>query len=158
MISSAAVDRFLECRHLAVIGASDNQNNFGRTVYEALRDHGHQVVAITNAGATVAGDKAYASLDEVPWPIDGAVVMVNRDAALSVIGTCAQHGVKQIWLFKGLGGPGASSEAAVALCAQLGLEVIDGACPLMFLEPAGVVHRLHRRVRQVRGQLIGAQP
>jgi predicted CoA-binding protein len=157
MVDLGAVERFLGCRHLAVIGASDNQNNFGRTVYTALRDHGHQVVPINRTGGTVAGDKAYASLTQVPWPVQGVVVMVDRQAALGAINDAAAAGATHVWLFKGLGGPGTSSPEAVEACERLGLDVVDGACPLMFLEPAGLVHRIHRHIRQARGQLTGAR-
>lgn len=157
MADLTSIEAFLNLRHLAVIGASDNQNNFGHTVYKALRDHGHQVVAINRSGGTVAGDKAYTSLAAVPWPVEGAVIMLNRQAAMSAINDAAAAGVTHIWLFKGLGAPGASSPEAVKACARLGLTVVDGACPLMFLEPSGLVHRIHRRVRQARGQLTGTE-
>jgi predicted CoA-binding protein len=148
-----AIERFLACRHLAVVGASDAKDNFGRTVFTALRDHGHQVVPINRAGGTVDGSPAFTAIGQVPWQIDGVVVMVDRQSAMGVISEAAAAGVQHVWLFKGLGAPGASSAEALASCAHYGMDVVDGACPLMFLEPVGIVHRIHRRIRQARGQL-----
>jgi predicted CoA-binding protein len=151
MVAREMVERFLDAPHLAVVGASDNQNNFGRTVYQALRDHGHQVVAINPEGRDVAGDRAYADLGSVPWPVESVLVMTSADAAPEVVRGCARHGVQHVWLFKGLAGSGAASPEAIALCGELGMDVVDGACPLMFLEPVGFAHRLHRKVRELRG-------
>ncbi len=80
----------------------------------------------------------------MPDPLDGVVVMVNADAAKRVVEECAARGVRRVWLHRGLGAPGASSEEAVALCREHGIEVVDGACPLMFLEPVRHIHRAHR--------------
>ena len=66
------------------------------------------------------------------------------------------QGVESVWLFKGIGGSGAVTDEAMALCAENGLTVVAGACPLMFLEPVGWFHRLHRGVRRLNGSLATA--
>lgn len=35
-----------------------------------------------------------------------------------------------------------------------GYDVVAGACPLMFLEPVGWFHRVHRAVRRANGALV----
>ena len=59
-----------------------------------------------------------------------------------------------MWLFKGIGGPGALSDEVVRLCEDNGIDVVAGACPLMFLEPVGWFHRLHRSARRHNGSLV----
>ena len=148
----AATD-FLRSGRLAIVGASDARDNFGRTVYEALRDQGIEVVAVHPAGGTVAGDPCHASLLDVPGQLDGAIVMVAAPASVDVVRQVAERGIPRVWLFKGAGGTGASSPEAEALAAELGLEVVPGACPLMFVEHPAFVHRFHRAVRRARGHL-----
>lgn len=140
---------------VAVIGASDSDGNFGRTVYRALLDHGIAAVAVHPDATSVAGDMCYSSVTAVPDPIDCAIVMVPAAQAAQVVRACVDHGIARIWLFKGAG-RGSVSDEAVRLCDAEGVEVITGACPLMFLQPVGGVHRLHRIVRRMAGSLTGA--
>ena len=44
-------------------------------------------------------------------------------------------------------------QAYIAACRERGIEAIHGECILMFAEPAGFVHRLHRWLRGVTGKL-----
>jgi uncharacterized protein len=153
MIDPTVAQEFLAQRRLAVVGASDDPQSFGRTVYCALRDHGHEVVAVNRMCETVAGDPCFADLASVPGDIDGVVVMVHRDRAVDVVRAAAERGVTRVWLFKGLGGPGAVSDDALESCAIHGIDVVAGACPMMFLEPVGWFHRLHRTARRMNGSL-----
>jgi predicted CoA-binding protein len=148
----AATD-FLRSGRLAIVGASDARDSFGRTVYEQLRTQGIDVVAVHPAGGTVAGDPSHARLLDVPGHVDGAIVMVAAPGSVDVVRQVAERGIPRVWLFKGAGGTGASSPEAVALAMELGLDVVPGACPLMFVEHPAFVHRLHRAVRRARGHL-----
>jgi hypothetical protein len=79
--------------------------------------------------------------------------MVNRVAAVDVVRDCIAHGIRRVWLFKGIGSAGAVSDEAVRLCQDSYTTVIAGACPLMFLDPVGLPHRVHRGVRRLKGAL-----
>jgi predicted CoA-binding protein len=153
MIEMETVERFLAGHRVAVVGASDDQKNFGKTVVQALHDHGYDVVVVHPHAQRVAGCPVYADLASVPGDLDGVVVMVNGAAAPAVVDACAARGINRVWLFKGLGAAGAASDDAVARCRAHGIDVVDGACPLMFLEPVGWFHRAHRGVRRARGAI-----
>ena len=112
-----------------------------------------EVLAVNPNATTVSGDPAVADLASVPGELDGVIVMVNTEAAVDVVRECAKLGVPRVWLFKGIGGAGAVSDEAIELCRQHGINVIEGACPLMFLEPVGWFHRLHRSARRINGSL-----
>ena len=148
------VDEFLAGHRIAVVGASDDPKNFARTVYIELAAHGYEPVAVHPTAEQVAGSPAYADLASVPDELDGAIVMVPADSAEEVVRECLDRGIEHIWLFRGLGGPGAVSEAAIRACEDAGADVVPGACPLMFLEPVGFAHRLHRAARRHRGGLV----
>jgi acyl-CoA synthetase (NDP forming) len=156
MIEPTMATEFLAAGRIAVIGASDTRGNFGNTVYRALRDHAIEVVAVNPRAGQVAGDTCYPDVSAVPGTIDCAIVMVPNSRAADVVAGCLDHGVPRIWLFKGLGSQGAVSEAAIELCAQRGVPVVAGACPLMFLEPVGWPHRLHRFCRRLNNSLAAA--
>ena len=148
MIDQRMVDEFLEHQRWAVIGASDDERNFGRTIYTELRDHGYHPVAVHPTATTVAGDPCYPDITTVPSQLDGAIVMVGAADAVSVVEACLERGVPRIWLFKGVGSKGAVSDEAIAACEEAGVPVVAGACPLMFLEPVAWFHRVHRSVRR----------
>lgn len=147
------VQTFLTGRRLAIVGASDSPQNFGRTIYRELRDHGYDVVAVHPTAGAVEGDPCFPDLRSVPGPIDGVVVMVPKDRSADVVRDAVDLGVGNVWLFKGAGGASAVSDEAVALCDEHGISVVAGACPLMFLEPVGAIHRFHRGLRRMTGAL-----
>jgi len=148
MIDSAQARAFLAEGRIAVVGASDAPKNFGRTVVAALKDSGIDVVAVHPHATVVAGAPCYPSLALVPGVLDGVIAMVSREAVREVILACGDRGVRNVWLFKGAG-PGAVSEEALQLCLDLGMSVVAGACPLMFLEPVRGVHKLHRSLHRL---------
>lgn len=76
---------FLAQHRFAVVGASDEADNFGRTVYGELRDHGDEVVAVHPSAETVMGDPVLRRLADVPGPLDGVIVMVPRAAAVDLV-------------------------------------------------------------------------
>ena len=162
-VCSAAALQFLEAGRLAVVGASPDKSNFGRTILRELLDHGCDAVAVNPAAAaagvtSVEGVGCYAAIEDVPGPVAGAIVMVGADRSPDVVRACADAGVPRVWLFRGIGSPGAMSDDALRLADERHLEVVAGACPLMFLEPAGLVHRIHRAARRLTGAVDRCTP
>jgi hypothetical protein len=153
MIDPADVYDFLTGTRIAVVGASDSPKSFARTIYRELRRHGYDPVAVNPNATRVDGDVCYPDLRSVPGELDGVLVMIDRDRTEPVIDACIERGVPRVWLFKGIGGPGAAGERAVELCRDHGIRVIPGACPLMFLEPVGGLHRFHRTIRRLNRSL-----
>lgn len=148
MIDPTQASKFLEEGRVAVIGASDERSNFGRTVCEALLAHGTEVVAVHPSATSSAGAPCYPTISAAPQPVDTAIVMVPASASAGVVEECIASGIKRIWLFKGFGA-GAVSAEAVEACRSSGVEVIEGACPLMFLEPVRGIHSFHRTLRRM---------
>ncbi len=95
----------------------------------------------------------FTSLMDVPKTVDGLLIVTSPSSAVRLIQDAIASGVRRIWLHKGAGGPGSVSSDAVRLCRENGIDVVDGACPLMFLQPSGVVHQVHRWWLQVTGAL-----
>ena len=151
MIEQATVDEFLSQRRIAVVGASDDKQNFGGAILRALRDHGYDAVGVNPNATTAAGVPCWPDLASVPGPVDGVIVMVSAGSSADVVRAAIPRGVTRVWLFRGIGGRGAMTDDAVALCREHDVNVVAGACPLMFLEPVGFGHRMHRSVRRLKG-------
>jgi uncharacterized protein len=153
MIDEQRARAFLACGRIAVVGASDDQKNFGGAVQRALVDHGVDVVCVNPRVDAVGGQPSYPSVADVPGRIDGVLVMISGPAVLDVLRAAAARDVRHVWLFKGLGGAGSATEDAIRLCDELGMDVVAGACPMMFLDPVRGPHRFHRRLRRLNGSL-----
>lgn len=143
MPSRAAIDDFLAQDHLAFVGASRNTKEFANSVYRHLRDGGRTMVPVHRGADSIENDPCAASIADVPDPVDGIVIMVPADSMADVAREAVARGIPRVWLHRGAGQPPVPQEAVDA-CREAFLVVIDGACPLMFDEPVGGMHRLHR--------------
>ena len=152
MAARATIDDFLAQDQLALVGASRNPKAFSSGVYRELRAHGHTLYPVNPHADEVEGDRCFHAVADLPPEVGGAIVMVAADSAADVVQECIDQGIPRIWLHKGVG-PSSVSDEAVALCEEHGVAVVDGACPLMFSEPAGAIHRIHRFEWRVTGRL-----
>jgi predicted CoA-binding protein len=111
---------------VAVIGASTNRHKFGNKALRAFAQQGYHVVPIHPRASEVEGHKAYASVLDVPEPIDIVTVYVPPGAGVAIMEQLARlGGVEEIWL-----NPGADGDAVVARARELGLKTIQ-ACSIL---------------------------
>lgn len=152
MVSISVIDDFLAQQRLAFVGASHDPKEFSAAVYRELKRHGYELSPVNPHAEEVDGDRCYPSVRDLPPGIDGAIVMVPPAASEAVVQECIDAGIPRIWLHQGAG-PSAATPEAVALCRDHGIEVVDGACPMMFFDDATWFHRLHRWGREKTGHL-----
>jgi predicted CoA-binding protein len=112
---------------VAVIGASNDRKKFGNRALRAYQAQGYTVVPINPHESQVEGLKAYASVLDVPGPIDMASFYVQPDVGEQVIEEVARKGIAEIWL-----NPGADSDALVDRARSLHLKPIV-ACSIVAL-------------------------
>ena len=104
---------------VAVIGASNNRHKFGNRALRAFREQGYSVIPINPHEAEVEGLKAYASVLDVPGPIDMASFYVPPEVGETVIGEVARKQIPEVWL-----NPGAESDALIARARTLAIKPI----------------------------------
>jgi uncharacterized protein len=104
---------------IAVIGASNDPNKFGNKAVRAYRHQGYTVVPINPHETEVEGLKAYASVLDVPGPIDMASFYVQPDVGEQVIDEVARKGIPEVWL-----NPGADSDTLIQRARSLRLRPI----------------------------------
>lgn len=150
-LQAAAAD-FLSHRRLAVAGVSRKGDTAANGIYRALRDAGYRVFPLNPNAAEVEGDPCFPSVGAIPGGVDGVIVATHPDVAAEVVRECALLRVPRVWLHRSFG-QGSVSEEAVELARSEGLDVIDGACPLMFLEPVDLGHRCIRWILNARHRL-----
>lgn len=104
---------------VAVIGASSNRSKFGNRAVRAFQQQGYTVIPINPHEPLVEGLKGYASVLDVPGPIDMASFYVPPDVGERVIAEIAQKGIAEVWL-----NPGAESDALIARAKSLNINPI----------------------------------
>jgi len=110
---------------VAVIGASANRGKYGNKAVRAYLRQGYRVIPINPNVAEVEGLKTYASVLDVPDPIDMATVYVPGAIGMKVVEELAKKGVPEVWL-----NPGADDDPVIDRAHALGLSIVV-ACSIM---------------------------
>jgi predicted CoA-binding protein len=104
---------------VAVIGASSNRRKFGNKALRAFANQGFKVIAINPNEPEVEGHQTYASVLDVPEPIDLATIYVPASVGVRVMEDLAQKGIREVWL-----NPGADAPEVVRKAQTLGLKPV----------------------------------
>ncbi len=104
---------------VAVIGASSNPRKFGNRAVKAFRRQGYTVIPINPNEPEVEGLKTFASVLDVPGPIDMATVYLPPSVGERVIEEIAKKNIPEVWI-----NPGAESDALIEKAHALNLKPI----------------------------------
>jgi acyl-CoA synthetase (NDP forming)/GNAT superfamily N-acetyltransferase len=90
-----SIARFFRARSVAVIGASRRADTIGASLVRNLVLGGFtgRVYVVNSAAKAVAGMPSYESVQDIPDPVDLAIVAVPADAVPDVVLDCAAKGV-----------------------------------------------------------------
>jgi predicted CoA-binding protein len=147
MITSERIDDFVTGRSIAIVGVSADGKGFGNVAYKELKGRGYRVFAVHPTARQIQGDPCWPSLAALPEPVERLLVSVQPNQVEGVAREAAAAGVRQVWLQQG-----AESPAGLEACRQAGLEVVHGQCVLMFAEPVGSIHKVHRWIWRLLGK------
>ncbi len=148
VVTGESIRQFVAEKTIAVVGASAAGKGFGAFAYTELKKKGYRVMAIHPTASAVHGDRCWPSFAALPEPVERALVVVKPDAAEAVLRAAAAAGVRRIWLQQG-----AESPAALKAAEELGLDVVHGQCILMFADPVGPLHGIHRWIWKLIGKI-----
>ncbi|MBO9523820.1 MAG: CoA-binding protein [Nocardioidaceae bacterium] len=121
------VDQMLdEGETWAIVGLSGDP---GRTAYRiaaALQQRGKRIVPIHPGAPTVLGEQGYASLTEVPFPVDLVDVFRRSEAAGEFADEAVRIGAKGVWFQLGV-----VDEEAFERTRRAGVPMVMDTCPLI---------------------------
>ncbi|MEE1940360.1 CoA-binding protein [Streptomyces sp. TRM 70361] len=113
----------------AVVGLSSNRNRAAYGVAQVLQRFGKRIVPVHPKAETVHGEQGYASLSEIPFPVDVVDVFVNSEAAGGIADEAVEIGAKAVWFQLGV-----VDETAWERVRAAGLDMVMDRCPAIELK------------------------
>jgi len=113
-------------RTIAMVGASSNWNRPSYFVMKYLQSKGYRVIPVNpgTAGQQLLGETIYASLRDIPDPVDMVDVFRASDQVVPIVEDAIAIGAKVVWMQLGV-----RNDAAAAMAQAAGIEVIMNRCP-----------------------------
>ncbi|WP_051716723.1 CoA-binding protein [Streptomyces sp. NRRL F-5727] len=116
----------------AIVGLSSNRARAAYGVAAVLQRYGKRIVPVHPKAETVHGEPGYASLADIPFPVDVVDVFVKSDLAGAIADEAREIGAKAVWFQLGV-----VDEAAYARTTDAGLDMVMDRCPAIEIPRLG---------------------
>ena len=131
--SMQEMSKILKTSHtIAVVGLSSKPNRPGYTIPAYLQEQGYRIIPVNPALTEVLGEKAYASLQDIPESVDIVQVFRRSEDVPPVVEEAIAIDAKVVWMQAGI-----VNEQAAARAREAGLRVVMDTC-------MGATHRALR--------------
>ena len=122
-------------RTIAVVGASPQRGRPSHRVMAYLQRRGYRAIPVNPnaAGGTIHGETCYATLAEIPEPIDMVDIFRRAETAGEVVDEAIAVGAKVVWMQLGV----RDDDAAVRAEAR-GIKVVMNRCPAIEIPRLGL--------------------
>src|SRR5262245_44871552 len=114
-----------ECRTIAVVGLSSNPIRPSYGVARYMQQQGYRIIPINPNESEVLGEKAFASLAEIPEKFDLVDIFRRSEEAGADVDEAIRLGAKGVWMQEGV-----VDEMAANRALQAGLLVVMDRCIL----------------------------
>ena len=110
---------------IAMVGVSPKDNRPSYFAFKYLLERGYRMIPVNpgQAGKEILGQKVYATLSDIPEPIDMVDIFRRSKEVLPIVKEAIEIGAKTIWMQLEV-----EDEAAAALAEKAGLRVIMDRC------------------------------
>jgi predicted CoA-binding protein len=127
-------DILTSARTIAVVGASPRPHRPSHRVMRFLQHHGYRAIPVNpNAVGDILGERVFASLAEIPEPIDMVDIFRRSELAGAAVDEAIAIGAKAVWMQLDV----RDSAAAVRAEAK-GLKVVMDRCPAIKIPRLGI--------------------
>lgn len=113
----------VQTRSIAVVGASSRSDRASHGIFGRLLAAGYRVIPVNPNESVVQGQKAYASLRDIPEPVDLVDVFRRPEHTPEIADDAVAIGAKVLWLQSGIW-----NEEAAARARAGGLVVVMDEC------------------------------
>lgn len=108
----------------AIVGLSGNPDRTAYEIAALLQKRGKRIVPVHPSAPTVLGEQGYATLADVPFPIDVVDVFRKSDSAGQFADEAVAVGAKAVWFQLGV-----IDEAAFERTIAAGVPMVMDTCP-----------------------------
>ena len=143
-----AIEQFLQCKNIAIVGMSSKSAKFGNLAYKELSKKDFTLYSIHPKAKKIDGVKCLTNFNDIEENIDGVLISVQPTETEKVVQAAYKAGIKNVWIQQG-----AQSDVAIQFCKDNGINVVYNECILMFAEPVTSFHKFHRWVWKIFGKL-----
>jgi uncharacterized protein len=91
-------------------------------------------------------------LQSIPGGVDGCVIITRPDITKRIVRDCSDAGVRRVWMHQSVGKGTSVSPDAAEYCRQHDIEVIAGACPMMYGADVDFGHTCMRWMLKLMGK------
>ena len=116
-----------ECDTWAVVGLSGDPSRTAYEIAQLLQRRGKRIVPIHPSAPTVLGEQGYATLADVPFPIDVVDVFRRSEAAGEFADQAVAVGARAVWFQLGV-----VDEEAFVRTTGAGVPMVMDTCPAMW--------------------------
>ena len=110
----------------------------------------YQVIPVNPKYEEIEGCRSIPTVKELPQEVENVILATPPKLSNEIVNQCIGTHIKRVWMIRGVG-KGSYTEEAHRLCAENGIEVVYGFCPMMFLGEG--IHKFHFWLRQRFGKM-----
>ncbi len=111
------------CQTIAVVGLSAEWHRPSHFVAKYLQGHGYRIVPVNPRYPEILGEKSYARLEDIPFPVDMVDVFRKTEDVLPIAASAVAMGARCLWQQIGV-----VNAQADALARQAGLDSVMDRC------------------------------
>jgi predicted CoA-binding protein len=130
------IRKTLTYKTVAIVGLSSNDLRASNFVGRYLLRHGYKVIPVNPREEQILGQKSFASLKDIPVPVETVDVFRRPDAVPEIAHEAVSIGAKCLWLQYGV-----ISKEGIQTAMSGGLDVVVDCC--MKVEHARYLGRMH---------------
>lgn len=107
---------YAQTKTIAVVGASTDDTKPAHNIPAYLQSQGFRIIPVSPRGGEIFGEKVYATLKDIPEPIDTVDVFRPSEETPDIARQAVEVGAKTLWLQSGI-----ESEEAARIAEEGGL-------------------------------------
>ncbi len=147
MNSLTDIRNFLAQKRIAMVGVSRNPKDFSHKLLDEFVSCGYDIVPVNPNTSQINGLPSFARLEEVTPTPDAVLLMTSQEVTEEILRTW-KSGIRRVWIY-GTNGKSKVSSIATSQLQSMGVTVIHGECPFMFLNNSAGIHRFHGFLRKM---------
>ena len=110
-------------RTIAVVGLSSNPTRASYGVSRYMQSRGYRIIPVNPQETEVLGEKAYATLDDVPEPVDMVNIFRLPKFVPDIVDAAIRIKAKSVWMQMGI-----THDEAARKAEEAGLDVVMDRC------------------------------